>query len=1375
MNRFKQFTAVFLSAAIMMTNFNVPVYAQEMEEIVVGQENFVETEESVETENSLETGVMEAPAKGAGNNSERTYVEVHNMDELQRAIVSALDGKETTIKLETPYGMENDINQYYVSGNLVIPEKKNIVIVPNGQALVYNPSGVSCNAAEPFKLIIKKGASLSIYKDPGIKAEISVENHGTFINSGFDIYPAYGYAVKTCKGAKTILEEGSIFAGENTYALYNEGETIVNIAGIYSLNSKDKGAVYNIGNLTFENGYIEAADPVSVNGIDNIGKDAVLSIRGGYNIENCQGILNIGGTVEIGEEGNGTEITGIRTLDGGSVIMKAGRVFSVITAARMADSSYSDVKDGTFTMIGGSVGTIIYDENVPELRFGTVGKDPRFGNFFQYKTPIVKISENGADPAPNLTDYKFKALSNEGNELIEKCVYKEDVNGTIDYEGKKYIAASRIVDGELEFTEAPAEVKSISTNEAFLEAVKKGGTYRITNELYISENIVIEKDLRLSGRDIHLRSDPSEGTPVKLTSMTVAEGVCFYSTADLCQYCDSYGLPIREPMVTNHGTINDIRIEQELNFLGKDHSKAIALENNGYVDYCEVVQRSGGIKENNSIGIMNNEKGDIDYADVANYFSYNRGVKNAGHIAELHAWGDSKTREVPLVENQKTGKIGDIRIRSRQSGIVIDNAGELVKDDFYDIDIWNGTAVRNSGKFELYHGEIDADYHGIAVENSGTFVMHGGFVYNSSDKSEKSYAITYTEGHEPVLIGGRVYGTRYYYNSSKKQYECAGAISTNAAEGSAIVKMNGETAERGYYKNIDENTLIDSCNAARIVDGNIRYDSKIETKANRQYALLEKGESVSALSIFSGNADSFLGSSYVFFSNDEKVVTCSEVSGNEIFTAVGVGRTTVMVSCNETKDTDYATIEVVEEGGRAKLVADHYEANLLVEDDVMNANQKQKKIYFDWHLKENPTAAENYFNWNDNFKPVELIISGKSVEEDNDFNYYFGSDQYPVNFDPNTKQYYVTLTSRIDSTGSVTYLSRDEKNEFRNLNVKLIVKNAASGKTLEISVIQFLNLAIDQSEPSVQFEPVELNGAYKEDADICCYYNGRIHQHCHPNRIDCATVQSYIKGENAANLSKIEFMSYPKGFEGNGNTLSYVGPAKNVRKNIPVKVELENYLGKFDAVVPVSVKTVYPKVSLNVKSVTVPDKESHMEDMKLSLIDTKSPLGIRAAKKVEVVGNSNFEIRKYSHYVDTNVYYNEKPKYYYNHGYFYLQPRNDLKKTETVTLRVTYDNLNKKAGKEYSTILKLKVKPVSEKKFRMKAINKPILFISENAAGNGVIGSTCTISFNFTPSNYTNGYVRVTTSANNLTVTNGESRNELCVKVNKNTKIVSGK
>ena len=727
MIRFKRFAAVLLSAAMVVTNFNVPVFADTSEEIVIEESGSVEVEESAvgaeTTEEALteevNTSGMEAETasdKGAGAFAGSTYFEVHNMEELQQAIkASALDGVETTIRLEDPHSMENDIDQYYVSENLVVPAKKDIVIDTNGQDFVYNPSGVSCNAANPFKLEIAEDASLKLIGDNDSTLQISIENSGTFVNESFNItvVPAFGEAIRNNKDAKAVLEAGTFSVNNaDCYAVYNEGEMISYYAFILSEqdNKATKGAVYNAGNLTLEAApALVLSNSVSVNGIYNIGKDAVLAIRGSYWIATTnapdQGIRNIGGTVEIGEESYETNIDGIWSVDGGSVTMKAGKVTDVMTAGCM--STKKGTTDGTFTMIGGSVGSVIYGTELPVLKFGTVGyvyDNIRDNSYYGLcNQPVVKISENGIDPASDITSYKFKALSEVG-EPVEKSVYKEDANGTIEYNGKKYIGAYKVIDGEPIFGDI-YEYETISTNQAFLNAAKNGGFYNVTKDIYVSENVVVEKDLTLKsddGYDIYFRSERAVDGKYKAGSLEVAGGVTLDS--DVYFYQKSYGnsLSNNQPLVTNHGTIEKVKVDQQLENLKKDGSGAVALVNNGIVDYCDVSQQTSGVSENRPVAVQNNAGGVINSTNLYIDDQYASAVINKGQIKEISIGLGTAETDSALVTNTASGKIENVTLAgdNLRKGIAVDNAGEL-NLNYCELEVSSATAVKNSGTFVM--------------------------------------------------------------------------------------------------------------------------------------------------------------------------------------------------------------------------------------------------------------------------------------------------------------------------------------------------------------------------------------------------------------------------------------------------------------------------------------------------------------------------------------------------------------------------------------------------------------------------------------------------------------------------------------------------
>lgn len=189
---------------------------------------------------------------------------------------------------------------------------------------------------------------------------------------------------------------------------------------------------------------------------------------------------------------------------------------------------------------------------------------------------------------------------------------------------------------------------------------------------------------------------------------------------------------------------------------------------------------------------------------------------------------------------------------------------------------------------------------------------------------------------------------------------------------------------------------------------------------------------------------------------------------------------------------------------------------------------------------------------------------------------------------------------------------------------------------------------------------------------------------------------------------------------------------------------MRDYYGTYNAALPVAVKNTKPSAALVTSSFAVAKEYDRSGNINLDL-SAKNELSLSELQSAEIIGkNSSFIISSIYLGVDNNRVIRKGKTYQYDNTAIVLSPKNAITKAETVQIKLTYANTKAIKGKPYSTILKVKIKPIS--KFLITPVSKtvtvdPMPYPQEDGE---FMYDTAVISFKKTPSNYTGASFVVT-------------------------------
>lgn len=239
MKRFKRFAAILLSAAMVVTSFNVPVLAATSEEIVVGLDDSESAEDIItgaEAEESAAGTAVEQPQEGITEEvtGRDDTVYVYSAGEL----VSALNGEanasgDVTIELKEDEYSGQDAFEITkdLAGKLTVPANRNVTM-KGGDITLSLASDV-----ERAELTVAENASLIL---EGGTYNFGIVNNGYFKGKDASIVYAKGDVFVNNKEAE--LDGGKVVASfENSTAIVNKGQ--LTLGGDVDVETKGDGSV----------------------------------------------------------------------------------------------------------------------------------------------------------------------------------------------------------------------------------------------------------------------------------------------------------------------------------------------------------------------------------------------------------------------------------------------------------------------------------------------------------------------------------------------------------------------------------------------------------------------------------------------------------------------------------------------------------------------------------------------------------------------------------------------------------------------------------------------------------------------------------------------------------------------------------------------------------------------------------------------------------------------------------------------------------------------------------------------------------------------------------------------------------------------------
>ncbi|MDD3416901.1 MAG: hypothetical protein PHY47_23395 [Lachnospiraceae bacterium] len=1319
MSRFKKGMAALLSVAMIATSFQMPVFAEEFTDDSVS----VEATESAEV---TETETTEEPEVELGENLDTVYV--YNASEL----VSALNGKSSSkedqerikrgnyrIKIgqykELVTG-KTSVNPWLLSGNEVVTLNKEIkeVDFENLPSQIEIDSSISENETKYFKLVIPKESEITlrnVYKG----LPWMIENQGQLVLDSVNLCARYASAV-TNQGFLEI--KGSTISGNNTTSngkniITNTGSMIVYSGSeIYNSNDDDKvnAAIYSSGSVSINGGTIYNTT-TSGNAIYISGNNAVATVRGTTIIRSNNGsaVVNRDGAkfimnraVEDGRQNiniynaSSTNPT-VYTYNGATTEMYSGTIYNSYSdgqVVRTTPKSVSGNTDGKLIMSDGRIGYssqygIVYKENKPVLKYGMV-----VGS----SAAVMKVSDNGAPD--KVTTYQF-----ENRDGVSVNAYEK--------KGEIYEALPSIIDGLYGLNGSSnnkyldyKEVKTFDELKQALTTASVNGV-KLSDDITISGNLTFNKDFTIQFNNHKLIASDMKDI------ITVDEG-------KKVNFIGKYLVDIYKPFL------------EGIQFDCVSSNRA-ALFNSGEL-YLENIYIEGNGTTDGYTLVQNAKKGSILQSITGRIYANSKSISKNGLTYGLKNYGTVSTEGRIL--NQTIGNYA----------VSIYNEGNYLQA---------GKRVYNSsnGGYDLYTGDVDADgFSSTALWNqSGTFEIENGNVWNNSSVSSNSavyivggtvrlqggrigtdsyasssHAIVYTDEKQlPVLIGGSVTGAA----ANKDDY----TVSKNEpARGSAVVCLKGGKITTGSFVN-GNGATVNGQDAIYIQDGKIKTEARAES--NIYYLLMERDETINNIVEAMSKTENGLTiwqnhlankDEYTLSSNNPSVVKVSE---NKLaISANGVGEARLTFQWKGSGVTDSVRIEVVEKGKRATISANDYNGSLINKVEYVNAYKTLHEVAMEWHLANSETSTGGVCD----LERAQEIQPNHVIIEDETFKKYFEIDSYnnmTIFYDNKDKKYHFTIKPILENDS--VKLIEDEVSSIDNIEVKIQVTNGNGVKS--VKTIGSFNIVMQNKKPTMTFiKPITFNSAYQGSAHMDFNRTKVLSDLKTSAYIVRMAKLSCSEGINVSNFDEWDFQDA---------YIYYSGDGSIKKGNVHVEAEIDGYNGTYETDIPVTIAKSLPVVTPAEKSITIAEDVAEMTDIMVAL-EAKNEFSLSTIKNIEITDkNSKFNICGLS---EPGVWENKIKKNFYG-PYFYLQPKQNITKAQTVNMKVTYQGTVAVKGKEYSTNLKIKINPVKKKDFTMKLTTKnPTLLtkVSVNNASYQQYGKTL-IQFTTTPTNYKGGYFTV--------------------------------
>lgn len=1021
MVRLKKFAALLLSAAMVMTSFEVPAYAETGEEIVVEADSnaegavWAESDDSSKTNESSKDAAAAESQEAPSEDITGAYTRYHIYSEAD--LVSALNGFS-----KLPAVLEADIE---VTKPLVVNEDTTLDL--NGMSIVPADSyEVSSNKL--MTLTVEKDKSLTLSGGDYQRNELAlcVINKGTYRQGNIDVAPLYGTPFVNEAGAEAVLSGYFYFNAQASdkaeNVIINSGTLTVRDCRLYSRGSLSGVDIWNRQGASLR--CFNYADAVSVK------NNGSLLVRGEIDM------LYNEGKDAVAELGDDAYIRKIHTYNEAAVQMNAGYVEELNMDEQISVSSASAAPGGMFTMAGGQVDRIQYIANRPKLIGGCVGEDS-YRDYYSYEDVGGSWYNNAAIlHYAKTADGRYSISYNTAQYIDEKDTVVSARQHQMEYfcteDGQEIervieVPATSIVDGVVNDMEVAEESDTkivVSGNAALVEAIKNAPADGTRTSLVlsgpydtaaISENVVVKK-----GQNISIRARSYTSTSIlfaKDMTLTVEEGASLSLSDDNLQL---------------------VNTENETAFL-INRGQLVVLAGEIRAAAGQVILNEG---ENAEVTLQGMQ---IDPSAPANAAKYTAVANKKGKV-------NIKDAEINM---------------DSAGGTMVENQGEAVLESVK----WEISAVSvngivcEQGSTTTLTGRSKIDVEGkdtipVRIKNGASFVVgDDSHIENSSSVSACPYAIVYEGEAIPVLLESEV---RSFSQTSEK-----------AGDGFAVAKADGTGKyESGSVEGPGGKT--DTKKANEIINGVPLFATEGFRLKNR-YALLKVGETYSV----SENMVDYVTANYQDFkvavADDKNGVLEHDQNGN--VKALKAGYAVVKVYAARRSDStmekvnevaDYMRIEVTDQDIK-DLTADDFEGVLLEPQMKINAYAKSNSLRYGFHLKsssETMTGGNNEID-SQTYRPSRVYT------DDDEFNQYFS-----VGFISNwqEKNYFCTFRP-ICRNGMPTAAEAGVKS-ISDIHFYADLENE-NGDMVRRVPLGTMNLAIDQKKPSVKFKAITLNSAYK--------------------------------------------------------------------------------------------------------------------------------------------------------------------------------------------------------------------------------------------------------------------------------------------------------
>lgn len=1342
MKRFKRFAAILLSAAMVVTSFNVPVLAATSEEIVVGLDDSESAEDIItgaEAEESAAGTAVEQPQEGITEEvtGRDDTVYVYSAGEL----VSALNGEanasgDVTIELKEDEYSEPDAFEITkdLAGKLTVLANRNVTM-KGGDITLSLASDV-----ERAELTVAENASLIL---EGGTYNFGIVNNGYFKSKGASIAYAKGDVFVNNKEAE--LDGGKVVASfENSTAIVNKGQLTLGGNADVQAKGKNEGSSseivydYNLGYVNLEQGNpywfeyrgreVIWGKVSSYNGSEEI--------KYGYVYADSEDAASSSYTEEYAE--NTVNISDL--TDCGSLSYKGEQYY-------WSSSKMCFYRVKVNTAAGGAALTAIRNEKELTINSGTVqATGDSVSSCAIENTNAGTLSIRGGRINSSAVSIYNKGTAEIGSPLATN----ENVGiGTSD-EGSGLPAVLTVDGGKVTVYNNRTTIGNFDSKAAVSTTPYLGNAERFTG--------TSAGTFTMHGGTVYGVAYDGENYPTLL-------GGWIYNPDGACVQYVKDGDKAAEP---NADVKTYMYLDKDGNKYdaweivnGKERAKTEIIPDKGNISEPEDNWKEVGTLKDFTDAVANGEEkilltdditleaplaldksviinGDFVYGIYAgsNAVTIANGAEVAFESLSIYANVAKDSNGIVnngtlWLDNTYIGGSGDV------TSVILSNAGSVFMGNST---ISAGSDVKyvvyNAGSFVMYNGSVSAGGAGVAVYNAGNFVMEGGEVAASRGNPD-SWAIVYdNDEHLPKLIRGDVRGSG---PAPKNADEETLKLWNLPVVGSAVAKA-GTPNTRGYFLNANSEGAgapQDGKNSIQILDGiatqSVDVNTSEEAKGTDEYLVMEQDEvlTVDDLDRLFDWKVSNAGyiQDYTLYTSDKGIIDIAAVENVPVIKAVGKGYAVVTCKIYKTEITgeptpddviaeNYIRIEVVGAGERAKLAAKDYKGTIIGDVTVNGYKTSPTDVKFEYHVSESLTGAESKL---DKIIQETYTVAGIRID-DKEFQEYFdvaGLDYNGRYYDTDKKVNQFSIVPRTESGGisgvdsTNTKLLIDEVKKIEDIKVSLVLKNKLDQEI--VAEIGSFDIDVKSVAPKIKADAITLNRFFDDNG---CYL---------PETIT-------VDGKIIRNFDWYNIIC-PEGIVLDPEE-GYIRANGKKGGKITADVKIYDYVGTYPVSVPVKVTNKAPKVSLFEKSASVYGTASVETDIENYLV-AKYYTGTSGASDldnatVEVVEeNSPYKV------VMGGWYRPATAKSNMDYRRFYLQPKNGnvkLDKATTVNLKVTWDNSRKVKGKEYSVTLKYKISPA--KSLTVKQAGTSRL--------NTVSGASTNVYFSVTPKTYSGGKFVVT-------------------------------